>query len=237
MLATTCLLLLAAGCGQRLEAPLGLHSPYGEQQLWAVAPLANESGVSFVDTAQLADVFADQVQQVAGVNVLPVNRVIVAMREADMPAVQTLGDARTLMNHLDVDALVVGTVTAYDPYRPPRLGLAVQLFAADQDRAFSSFNPRDLTHTTVGELAPGGLTGGEPVAQAAGIFDAANHDTLMSLRTYAAGRTEPDSAYGDDIYLVRMELFARFVSFQLIRDLLTEEQARLTLATTPDGAR
>jgi hypothetical protein len=37
---------LAAGCGSRLKEPAQLASPYAGVQLWAVAPFANESGVS-----------------------------------------------------------------------------------------------------------------------------------------------------------------------------------------------
>jgi hypothetical protein len=47
------------------------------------------------------------------------------------------------------------------------------------------------------------------------------------LQTYAAGRTEPDTAYGSDIYLVDMDLYTQFVCFRLLQDLLAHEYARV----------
>ena len=71
----------------------------------------------------------------------------------------------------------------------------------------------------------------DPTAQAAGVFNAANHQTLERLSQYAGPRSVPDSAYGTDIYLVSMELYTQFVSYRLIHDLLAFERARLTPMT------
>ena len=45
-----------------------------------------------------------------------------------------------------------------------------------------------------GTIAPGGMGPRNPVAQAAGIFDASSHETLAHLQQYATGRSVPDSA-------------------------------------------
>ena len=76
-----------------------------------------------------------------------------------------------------------------------------------------------------GEIGPP-----RPVAQAAGVFDAANHQTLKWLDAYARGRAEPDSAYGQEIYLVRMDLYTQFVCHRLLGELLAQERARLSAA-------
>lgn len=220
-----------AGCARPASPRMTiLRSPYAERQLWAVAPFTNESGVTVVDPARTADLFAEEIQQTPGIDVLPVNRVLAAMRELGMPAVRTVGDARTLMNVLEVDGLVAGTVTAYDPYRPLRFGAAVQLFSVEQNDRYRGLDSRTLTLNTNGEIAPGGLDSSLPVAQAAGVFDAANHQTLARLNGYAAGRTEPDSAYGREIFLVDMELYTQFVSHVLLRDLFDDERMRRAMA-------
>ena len=200
-----------AGCPPRLSDPAVLSAPYEHPRLWGVAPFANESGTSVVDAAAVADAFMAEAQQVDGIDAIPVNRVILAMRQLDMPAVTSHGDALTLMNVLKVDGLVVGTVTAYDPYRPKQLGMAVQLYARQTREGLGGVNPRDLARSTGGSAMPGELGPPRPVAQAAGVFDAANHQTLKWLEAYAEGRGEPDSAYGEDIYLVSMDLYTRFV--------------------------
>jgi len=221
-------LLLVSGCGPRLTNPAVLEAPYPREQLWAVAPFANESGASVVDSVAMTDTFAQEAHQVRGINTIPVNRVIKAMRTLQMDSVSTHGDALTLMNVLKLDALVVGTITAYDPYRPMTLGMAVHLYARPAPGPPHGMNPRALTRATSGHAAPGELGPPRPVAQAAGVFEAANHHTLKQLKAFASGRNEPDSAYGDDIYLVSMDLYAHFVCYRLLHDLFVEERTRLT---------
>ncbi len=210
-----------------MQAPLRLASPYAQSQLWAVAPFTNESGTSTVDTNRVADLFTQQVQQVQGVDSVPVNRVLFALRELEMEGISSAGDALLLMNALDVDGLLVGTVTAYDPYPPLVLGVAVQLYLRPEADRSRGFDPRSLTRSRGGAPAIREWGPPPPTVQAAGVFDAANHQTLIWLREYSAHRSPPDSAYGADIYLVSMELYTQFVSYRLIHDLLVAEWTRL----------
>jgi hypothetical protein len=227
-------MLLVSGCGPQLEQPTMLAAPYGQPMLWGVAPFANESGVSLVDTARVADAFIAEAQQVRGVDTVPVNRVIAAMRELNLAAVASRADALTIMNLLELDGLIVGTVTAYDPYRPMTLGLAIELYSSPR-LLQTDLDPRALAERTSGEPSPGEIGPRFPVAAAAGVFDAGNHATLMQLETYATGRSEPESAYGDDIYLVSMELYTKFACHRLLHDLLANEQARLAAVTEPES--
>ena len=220
-----CVLLLS-GCTARLKRPTSLAAPYQEQQLWAVLPFANESGVSIIDPYNMADLFTQELQQVQGIDTVPVNRVILAMRQLGMQGASSAAHVRQLANVLDVDGIVIGTITAYDPYPPVKLGAAVQLFQTSRNRR-DTFDPRELTRSPRGTASPDDLVPNGPVAQAAGVFDAANHKTLAWLKHYSAGRSEPKGAFGRDIYLVSMDSYTQFVSFRLIHDLLQSEQARL----------
>ena len=232
------MLLVFSGCShQRLHDPLKLTSPYPEPQLWAVAPFGNESGVTLVETYRIADMFTEQVQQVQGLDSIPVNRVIEAMRLLDLERVETTRDASTLMRVLGVDALMVGTVTAFDPYMPPKLGIAIQLFHNDARASYSDLDPRALARAPTDQPVPGASKPIRPISQAAGIFEASNHETLKWLKEYARGRTLPDSAYGSDIYLVSMELYTQFVSFRLMHDLLALEHSRLSPDKEPESVR
>lgn len=222
------LTLVLCGCGERLVQPMTLSAPYEHVQVWAVAPFTNESGVSIVETDRVADAFAQQLQDVYGINTVPVNRVIVAMRDLEIPYVQSPGDARALLNRLKVDGLIVGTVTAYDPYRPMTFGAAIELHTADHIAQRAILDTRMLVRSPVGEVAPAQISPRNPMAQAAGIFDARNHATLTHLNQYATGRSVPDSAFGKDIYLVRMDLYMQFASYRLLSDLLNSERVRLS---------
>lgn len=220
--ATVVLALAGSGCqrGPRLTTPARLHAPIDAPRVWAVAPLANESGVSIVDTARLTDALVQEVEQVEGLQAVPQNRVLAAMRALSMPSVDSPADARTLLHVLGVDAILVGTITAYDPYPPPRLGMALALYEG-VPAGDPSFDPRDLVRSPRGVEPPGGGSSWtRPRAEASGVFDAANHDVLRALRDYAGGRTTPESAYGPRVYEMSMPLFGEFVGFRLLEALL-----------------
>ena len=239
--ALLCALIAIALCGcagpEKLQQPAALTSPYERTQLWAVAPLANESGVSIVNSDRIADLFAEQAEQVHGINAVPVNRVILAMRKLDMQTVATPRHAFDLMNALGVDGLIVGTMTAYDPYQPLKLGAAIQLYRRERQHHASDIDPVELTRAPTERALPGMLSSDLPAAQASGIFDAANHATLAQLEEFAAGRTEPQSAYGKRIYLVNMEMYTQFVAYRLMHDLLQQERIRLTPTATQPSSR
>ena len=219
-----------SGCAPTLNDPHQLISAYPDRQVWAVAPFANESGAPLVRTDRVADLFAEQVQQIEGLDAIPVNRVIAAMRTMEIVAIKTPGEARTLIRLLGVDGLLVGSVTAYDAYPPPKLGVAVQLYRAD-----ASINATDLDpHALSRAPTDAGMTTYEaasyPTSSAAGVFDARHHDTRRDLEAYAEGRTDPDDPFGSDIHLASMDLYTQFVSYRLLRDLLIHDRTRISSA-------
>jgi hypothetical protein len=238
------LLILAmfciAACGprrERLQSPVTLNAPYDRPQLWAVAPFVNESGVSIVKSDRVADIFAEQCEEIEGVSMVPVNRVLAAMRKLQLQSVSSPADAKALINALGVDGLIVGTVTSYDPYPPPKMGAAVQLFHRDVSSQLSQLDPVQVTRAANDRISPGAVANEHPIAQASGLFDASNHQTLMWLEQYAAGRTELNSAYGTRIYLVNMELYTQFVAYRLLHDLLAVERARVQPEPTQPTSR
>ncbi len=220
-----------SGCTPRgrLTTPTTLSSPVARTRLWAVVPFANESGVSTVNTLRVADAFTQQLEQVRGIQMVAVNRVVNAMRIADIEAVTTPADALRLIETLNVDALVVGTVTAYNPYPPPTLGMAVQVFGRWSRSDVARFDPQALVRAPSDTTASMGDLGGPmAIAQASGVFDSRNNTTLGLLRKFATGRTMPDSPFGTEVYLMDIELYTQFVSYWLIHDLLAFERSGLS---------
>ena len=72
------LVLVASGCAK--PRPVSLTSPWmPRQQVWAIAPLANESGVSHVDRLAMTDGLVLEVASIKGVDVLPLNRTLETM--------------------------------------------------------------------------------------------------------------------------------------------------------------
>jgi len=217
-----------AGCQSRLAQPIVLKAPYATERVWAVVPFANESGVSDVDGATVADRFVSEIEQVDGLRCLPLNRTLAAMKSLGMTGIRDLQQASTLMRTLQVDGLVLGTVTEWGPYKPLRFGAAVEVIAASEGADRRPIDLKELTMPTA--EGSGGATASKlnaEVSQGSRVFDARNHETLRELERYAQGRFDPNSPLGVQAYEMRIDLFSRFGAFVLTRDLLEQEAARL----------
>lgn len=219
---------LMGGC--RYQKPVDLNSPWlPRQQVWAVAPLANESGVSAVDRLAVSDALVLETASIDGVDVLPLNRTLEAMTalQIGLNGIPTNEEFQVLIQELGVDAILVGTVIAYDPYQPLRFGASIQLIEAS-GRVSQAFDPRSLTMAVSERGVQTGLAGPSPLVQASGIFDAENHGVLMSLERYAAGRSTHELARsGVGLYLLDMDEFSEFVFHELLDRLLSQAQAHL----------
>jgi hypothetical protein len=108
---------------------------------------------------------------------------------------------------LKCDALIVPTITAYDPYNPPKLGAALQLFQATPEANGNAGKPPAVFF------------------QAVGMFDAANGSVRARCLSYASGRNDPRSPLGPNEYLENMERYCGFVYDELAADLLRQMNA------------
>src|SRR5205807_4364353 len=118
-------MLLGAGC---LHAPpqYGIERPTflpgHKRQVWAVAPVVNLSGQKAVDPLLQADLVYQQLQQVEGLTVVPVNRTVEVLVSLRLDRVQSEQQAAIVCDLLGCDGLIVPTIAVYDPYNPPKLG-------------------------------------------------------------------------------------------------------------------
>lgn len=133
-------LLLAAcqsGCTllpQRLDRPQ-IHNPFPQLRKIAVVPFFNQSDFPQINGADVAARYRHQLQQIPGFEVLPIGVVDHYLARRPIPVDQT-PDFQQIARDLGVDAVVVGSITDFDPYYPPRMGLAVRWYAAN-----SGFHP------------------------------------------------------------------------------------------------
>ncbi len=220
---------------QTLQAP-AYPAFGGRAPLWAVAPLRNESGVSVVDPYEVTDRLARQIHSVSGLDAIPLNRTIAAMRALRMDEIASPGDARRLAEALGADAIVVGTMTAWDPYNPPKIGMSLALFARDGSPMVELPTPSatpDAPETYSWEtaardtaVAAGGFSD-EPVSTASEHLDGSNHGVQVLVKTYASGRHDTVSALGWRRYLASMPLYTDFATFRLTERLLDAERRRV----------
>ncbi|MBL8885518.1 MAG: hypothetical protein JNK16_02560, partial [Phycisphaerales bacterium] len=140
-------------------------------------------------------------------------------------------DANKLAEALGVDALVIGAITAYDPY-DPRLGLALtvvprtsamngmtQLETGKLDARAVQASPTEITQANA--------TLGEPTSSASLLFDGKNQAVQMDVRSYAEGRSERVSAAGWRRYLRSVDLFSEFAAYRTVDQLVQAETLRL----------
>lgn len=224
--------LTLTGCAPREElvAPTALHSPYPASHgevLIAVAPLANESGVSTVDVLSVGDQLVASVSEARGLSAVPMNRTLAAMTAKGLRSIRSPREARILADALGVDGVIIGSVTAYDPYDPPKIGLSLGLFMREFDPA-PPFDPKQLSqsYTDQNVLAKSSYSE-RPAAAVVEHLDAANHEVLMDLKDYAKGRHDPKSALTWRRYTASMDLYMQFAAYHTVRRLLQEEHNRL----------
>ncbi len=127
------LLLTFAGCNlvlpQVTNQPV-IRNPFPQLSRIAVAPFFNHSDEATVDGRQFATAYYAQLQATPGFEVVPLGIVEEAMLEHQID-LSGPGEARRLPQLLGVDVVVVGAVTDFSPYYPPRCGLHVEWYAAN----------------------------------------------------------------------------------------------------------
>ncbi len=124
--------LLTSGCmalPEIVHQPT-LHNPFPQISKVAVATFFNASTEPTLDGRKVAEAYAAELAEVPGYVVIPVSQVDVVMHAAGL-RLEKEQDARRLAQLMDVDAVVVGVVTEYTPYYPPRLTMQVMWFAAN----------------------------------------------------------------------------------------------------------
>jgi len=221
-------LCIFTGCNENsakygTEAQLELKGE--RRQIWAVAPAINLSGKKSVEPLLQADIVYSQLQQVDNVTVIPVNRVVEVYAALRMDQVQSPEQAALVCDLLGCDALIVPTVTFYDPYVPPKFGASLQLFGKPGWYVRpANVDPRELARRA--SPPPGESVPQADFLQAVGMFDSANGSTRDALNFYASGRHDPGGPLGPKEYLVSMERFCGFAYFTLTRDLIDQLDKR-----------
>ncbi len=238
------LLIGAGGCSSgkpELIAPTVHASPYDTTRgdaLWAVVPLVNESGSTVLDEFLVTDAVIAAVHEIRGVSALPLNRTFQAMQALGIGRVATPDEAKRLAEELGVDGIVIGSITAYDPYNPPKLGLSLALVTRERDGSPAGVNTladvrRLQTSATDQSVLNASSFSDRPGATASVHLDARNHDVLLDIKQYAEGRNQHVSALGWRRYLASMDLYTHYAAWRAVGRLVESEW--IVLARGPSG--
>jgi hypothetical protein len=128
----TGVLILVAGCGvlpQIAHQPT-YHNPFPQLTKVAVAPFFNLSSEPTVDGRQFASAYMGELQAIPGFEVVPFPVVEEKIKELGLSLANPV-EVRKLAEALEADAIVIGAVTDFSPYYPPRCALQVEWYAAN----------------------------------------------------------------------------------------------------------
>jgi len=221
-----------SGCAEK-PVPYGVErqaaylSPLKKREVWAVAPAVNLSGYRDADPLLQADLVYQQLQQVRGLTVIPVNRVVEVYATLKIDKVQSQEQAALVCDLLGCDGLMVPTVTAYDPYDPPKFGASLQLLSRPITFARpANVDPRELVRQATPQQVDSPQTVRFDIVQSVGMFDASNGSVREALDGYVAGRHDPVGPMGPKEYLASMDRYCGFVYHELIGEVLSKAASR-----------
>lgn len=225
-LCTPLLAFLALGCAEK-AIPYGRESinyapRYGPRSV-AIAPCINLSGQSQPDPLLQADLVYQELQQVRGITAVPVNRVVQVMSGMRLRTIESTEQAWAICDAIGVDALLLPTITAFDPYDPPKFAGSVQMFVRKSTNRSGQIDPRMLSRrATGGEVQPSDRNA--DFIQVAAMFDAAAGSTRDRVDAYAKGRIDPAGALGTKEFYLNMDRYAAFAWHALLEDALSRFQ-------------
>ncbi len=225
--------LLLGGCAapqSSLVAPNTITAPYDAlagEVMWAVVPPVNEAGTSLMDPLEVGDALVAAVTEVRGVAALPLNRTIQAMRALKIERITSPQQVRALAEAMGVDGVIVPSVSAWDPYDPPVIGLSLALYSRSGSQGSLGLDPKALSTAASDErfLAHSNFLD-RPVVAKIEHLDARNHQVQLLVQDYAHGRSDSGSALNWRIYLASMDLYTDFAAYHLVRQVVQDEWLR-----------
>ncbi len=225
----TLLMLVVSGCAEKTP-PYGTETRLSlvnsRHKTWAVCPAINLSGEEGVDPILQADILYQQLQQVGGITAIPVNRVVEVFANLGIQNVRSEEQAAQVCELLGCDALLVPTVTIYDPFNPPKLGASLSLMRRFSAGEAAKVEPERLIRSASPQGQAAMPTPSSAIVQVVGMFDASNGSTRDALWQYAAGRNDPVGPFGEREYLMSMDRYNGFVYHQLLADLLASPKLK-----------
>ncbi len=130
-------LLAWTGCGALIPETRHrdvIHNPFPQLKRVAILPFFNQSSEPTVNGDQVAESYYAALQAIPGFEVLPVGVAKAQWMQYSMANGEPRSgrDFQQLAKQMNVEALVVGSVTDFDPYYPPRMAMTVHWYAANE---------------------------------------------------------------------------------------------------------
>lgn len=128
--------VIASGCTLVPEKRIveQIHNPFPQLHTIAILPFFNQSENPNVDGEATASAYYAELQAIPGFEVLPVGVTLNGLRQYIGQYGEPSGGAefQSLAKFLGVDAVVIGSVTDFDAFYPPRLAMTTRWYAANE---------------------------------------------------------------------------------------------------------
>ncbi len=105
-------------------------NPFPQIRSVAVLPFVNQSKEPTLSGERVALAYANELQAIRGFEVLPVGAVQMKLAEYQRP-LGSGADFQAFAQFLGVDVVIIGSVTDFDSYYPPRMTMATRWYAAN----------------------------------------------------------------------------------------------------------
>lgn len=187
----------------------------------AVAPAMNLSGSTDFEPLRVADLMASELTQVPGVRVIGVNRVLAVLSRENQSQITSPAQAVRVARELGADVILVFAITEYDPFSPPVVGVAAQLYAVSTSVNPSGWDPVTASRSASPTPVRYDLDDGDrPRAENQHVFNAAHRRIAKDVLRFADERNAGRSPFGSRLYLVSQEHFLRYCCYTVGRELL-----------------
>ena len=126
------LMLASSGCAllPDIKHKPQTINPFPQLRTIAILPFANQSEDPTLSGERVSLAYLNELQTIRGFEVLPLGAV--KQRLAQYPGNLASGaDFQAFAQYLGVDAVIIGSITDYDAYYPPRMSLKVNWYAAN----------------------------------------------------------------------------------------------------------
>jgi hypothetical protein len=130
LLLSTCLMLAGCSALPDIAHQPQYHNPFPQLARVAVLPFFNQSAEPTLDGDAVALAYYNELQAIPGFEVVPVGVTKLKVMGSGIE-LRSAENFQELARWMDVDAVIVGSITEFSSYYPPRMGLSVRWYAAN----------------------------------------------------------------------------------------------------------
>jgi len=212
------LLLVGCALNPKVEPP-DVCDPRFRGLSIAVAPALNLSGSDDFDPVRFAEAMAVELDLTEGLAVIAVNRVLAALAKEGLDSVQSADHAQALGRAVGSDAVLVFSVTQYDPYDPPSIAITAQLYGAGYGASGRSVTAASFRDEPGDAGSDGESAEFRILAQTQRVFDASHQSIIADIKGYARRQGTASSPYGWREFVVNQRRFIKYCCHGTVRAL------------------